>query len=122
MELNGRTWGSLSLARWRGLDYPAWTVRAALDEHYVPPVPEERPHIVCRHLGRELAHVAFVARGAPSEALDSWPRVWPTLRDLMRTSRRDRLYNWKRSQPDVLLADTLQTLGFYARRAAGSSR
>jgi hypothetical protein len=37
-------------------------------------------------------------------------------------SRRDRLYNWNRSQPDVLLADTLDTLGFYARRAAGGWR
>jgi predicted ATP-grasp superfamily ATP-dependent carboligase len=122
MELNGRTWGSMSLARWRGLDYPAWTVRAALDEDHVPTVPAARPDIVCRHLAGELAHAAFVARGAPSGALDAWPRLWPTIRALARMSRRDRLYNWRRSQPDVLLADTLATLGLYARRAIGSHR
>ena len=32
MELNGRAWGSLALARRRGFEYPAWTVRAALDD------------------------------------------------------------------------------------------
>jgi predicted ATP-grasp superfamily ATP-dependent carboligase len=122
MELNGRAWGSMSLARRRGFDYPAWTVRAALDEAYVPALPADRPEIVCRHLGRELAHAAFVARGAPSGALDAWPRLWPTIRALARMSRRDRLYNWKRSQPEVLLADTMATLGLYARRAVGSQR
>lgn len=122
MELNGRTWGSLALARRRGLDYPAWTVRGALDPDYEPEVPSYAPELVCRHLGGELAHVAFVARGAPSRGLDSWPRLWPTIRSLARTSRRERFYNWNRSQPDVLLAETVATIGLYARRAVAGRR
>ena len=31
MELNGRPWGSLALARRQGLEYPAWNVRSTLD-------------------------------------------------------------------------------------------
>jgi predicted ATP-grasp superfamily ATP-dependent carboligase len=37
MELNGRTWGSMALARYRGLAYPGWAVLAALDPEFTPP-------------------------------------------------------------------------------------
>jgi predicted ATP-grasp superfamily ATP-dependent carboligase len=122
MELNGRAWGSLALARRRGFEYPAWTVRAALDESFVPAVPERPPDIVARHLGMELVHLAFVLRGPSSTSLTDWPRVWPTIRQLARVRRGDRLYNWKRSQPDVLIADTVQTLRYYLRQAFRSGR
>ena len=108
MELNGRAWGSLALARRRGFEYPAWTVGTALDGGFAAAVPERPPAIVCRHLGMELVHLAFVLRGPSSTALDEWPRFWPTIRDLVRVRRGERLYNWKRSQPDVLLADTAE--------------
>ena len=36
MELNGRAWGSMALARRRGFEYPAWTVRAALEPAFEP--------------------------------------------------------------------------------------
>ena len=36
MELNGRTWGSMALARHRGYRYPSWAVRSALDSRFVP--------------------------------------------------------------------------------------
>ena len=117
MELNGRAWGSLALARRRGYEYPAWTVQAALDESFAPQVPENPPDVLCRNIALELVHLAFVARGPQSASLTGWPRVLPTIRSLLRISRRDRLYNWKRSQPRVLLADTLQTLREYAGRA-----
>src|SRR5690242_4759666 len=119
MELNGRAWGSLALARRRGFEYPDWAVQAALDESFVPQPPESPPDERARNFGLELVHLAFVARGPQSASLTNWPRVWPTIRDLLRISRRDRLYNWKRSQPRVLLADTLQTLREYAGRARG---
>jgi predicted ATP-grasp superfamily ATP-dependent carboligase len=122
MELNGRPWGSMALARRRGFEYPAWSVRAALDPEYAPPEPERPPAIVCRHLGMELVHLAFVARGPQSVGISSWPKLWPTLREMARISRRDRLYNWRRSEPDVLLADTSSFLRLYARRAAGGVR
>ena len=39
MELNGRTWGSMALARHRGLSYPSWAVQAALDPEFTLPYP-----------------------------------------------------------------------------------
>ncbi|HTD64819.1 MAG TPA: hypothetical protein VK732_08780 [Verrucomicrobiae bacterium] len=122
MELNGRTWGSLALARRRGFEYPAWTVRSSLDESFVPVAPADPPDMVCRNLGMELMHLAFVLRGPRSIALRDWPKLWPTIRDLLRVSRKDRLYNWKRSEPSVLAWDTAQTLGFYVRRALRTAR
>ena len=120
MELNGRPWGSMALARRRGFEYPAWSVQAALDPDFVPVAPVDPPDILARHLGMELAHVAFVVRGPQSKALTKWPKLWPTLRAMIRPSRRDRLYNWRASEPDVLAADTWSFIRFFARRAAGS--
>jgi hypothetical protein len=76
------------------------------------------PDLLCRNVGLELVHLAFVLRGPQSASLNgSWPRVWPTLRALARPSRRHRLYNWNRSQPRVLAADTWWILRDYAKRA-----
>jgi hypothetical protein len=122
MELNGRPWGSLALSRRRGFEYPAWAVQAALDDSFVPQPPENPPEVLCRNIGLELVHLAFVVRGPQSASLTRWPRLWPTIRSLLRVTRRDRLYNWKRSQPRVLVADTLQTLREYAGRAGRSGR
>jgi hypothetical protein len=41
---------------------------------------------------------------------------------MARVTRRDRLYNWRLSEPDVLVADTSSFLRFYARRVAGGVR
>lgn len=122
MELNGRAWGSMALARRRGLEYPAWTVRAALDPGFAPVPPPQPAEIRCRHLGLELTHLAFVARGPQSSALADWPRLGTAMRDVCRIGRGDRLYNWDRSQPAVLLADTAGTLRQYAARMTGRRR
>ena len=122
MELNGRAWGSMALARRRGFEYPAWTVRAVLDPDFDPVQPVDPPDIVARHLGMELAHLAFVLRGPQSKALTSWPKLWPTLRAMTRHSSRNRLYNWRRSEPDVLAVDTWGFVRFFARRALSSDR
>lgn len=119
MELNGRTWGSLALARRRGFEYPAWTVRAALDPGFDPVPPPRPPQIVCRNLGLEIVHLAFVARGPRSAAVMDWPRTGRAVRDVCRFARGDRLYNWNRSQPGVLAADTLATLRLYAGKITG---
>jgi predicted ATP-grasp superfamily ATP-dependent carboligase len=120
MELNGRPWGSMALARRRGFEYPAWAVEGALDDSFVPQAPEHPPDVLCRNVALELVHLAFVVRGPQSESLTRWPKLWPTILGLLRITRRDRLYNWKSSQPRVFLADTLQTLRQYAGRAAGN--
>ena len=111
MELNGRTWGSMALARRRGLEYPAWAVQAQLGLPQVPAPPDNPPDRVVRHLGRELAHLAFVIRGPQSSAVTSWPGVWGTVGALLRVRRGDRLYNWNARQPRVLVADTAETIG-----------
>jgi len=122
MELNGRPWGSMALSRRRGFEYPAWSIKATLDPLWSPVAPSAPPDLRCRHLGMELAHLAFVLRGPRSEALTNWPRAWPTVADLLRISRQDRLYNWDRHQPTVLLADTWATLKFYLSRVVRSKQ
>ena len=53
MELNGRTWGSLALARRLGLEYPAWAALEALELGHPSAVPEfdAVSSVICRHLG-----------------------------------------------------------------------
>jgi biotin carboxylase len=111
MELNGRTWGSLALARRLGLEYPAWAARDALG--LAPPPPDVElgdETIVCRHLGREIIHVLSVLRGPRSAAIEGWPSRWGTVRDVMRVRREERWYNWSARHPAVFLDDTLQTV------------
>ena len=110
MELNGRPWGSMALARRRGLEYPAWTVEATLDPDFEPTPPPPGPDILCRNLGLELVHVMFVLRGPRSAAQTHWPGKVRTLRDVLHFRRTDRWYNWCRSQPLVLAADTFRTV------------
>lgn len=110
VELNGRAWGSMALACRRGLEYPAWAVQESLHQHISPEIPSDPPHIVARHLGREIAHLAFVVRGPQSSAVSSWPRLGQTLGSVLRIRSEDRLYNWNRRQPRVLISDTVGTL------------
>jgi hypothetical protein len=117
MELNGRTWGSMALARRRGLRYPVWAVEAALghDPDPAPAGPDHDPTpgdrvIVTRHLGRELVHLAFVMRG-PRHGVDAeWPGRLRTARTVLSWRRGDVLYNHRRGELPTLLADTWQTV------------
>jgi hypothetical protein len=107
MELNGRTWGSMALARHRGLGYPGWAVRAALDPEFAPPYPGlaevQAPHVTARHLGREIVHLGMVlARGDA-------PRI-ATVRDVLIPHRGERWYNWRPGEPAVFAADTWNTV------------
>jgi hypothetical protein len=119
MELNGRSWGSLALARRLGLEYPAW---AAYDALGLTPPPLARSFepsadpVVCRHLGREILHVGAVVRGPRSTASTDWPSRWRTLLDVARVRRGERWYNWSSSHPSVFLADTVDTLLDAVRR------
>ncbi len=122
MELNGRAWGSMALARRRGFEYPAWTVRATLDPAFEPAPPPDPPEIRCRNLGLELVHLMFVARGPQSGAPMAWPRLGRSVREVCTFARGDRLYNWARSQPDVLVADTWGTLRQYTRKMVRKRR
>jgi predicted ATP-grasp superfamily ATP-dependent carboligase len=120
VELNGRSWGSLALARRLGFEYPAWAVLATLG---TPPptaaiAPSPQP-VVCRHLGREIVHLANVVRGPRSAALDEWPSRWGTVRAVARVRRNERWYNWSARHPAVFVDDTVQTvLAPFRRRAS----
>jgi biotin carboxylase len=122
MELNGRAWGSMALARRRGFEYPAWTVRAALEPDFQPAPPAQPPEIVCRNLGLEIIHLMHVARGPQSDAPMAWPRLSSTILDMCTITGSDRLYNWDSSQPAVLVADTVETLRQYAKNTMAKLR
>lgn len=110
MEVNGRAWGSMALALRRGYDYPLWAVRQALDPDFRPASgPAEAPHVVCRHLGRELIHLAAVLRGPTGADVGRWPKRGRTLRE-MRFSRADRWYNARRGEARVFVRDTWSAL------------
>jgi predicted ATP-grasp superfamily ATP-dependent carboligase len=111
VELNGRPWGSMALCRRQGLEYPAWHVELAIDERSrAGSAVSSGPGVVCRHVGRELMHLLFVLRGAKSNALSKWPLFWKTIRDVLHFDRNDGLYNWRRDDPKVFIADFYYTI------------
>ena len=111
VELNGRPWGSMALCRRQGLEYPAWHVNLALDQHSkAGQVKSSDSRIICRHAGREFMHVLFVLRGARSNALNRWPSFWKTIADVLHFRRRDGLYNWRSNDKKVFWADFYYTI------------
>jgi predicted ATP-grasp superfamily ATP-dependent carboligase len=116
LELNGRLWGSLALARRTGYEYPAWAVAHALDREFRPPsVPSSQP-VLCRHLGREIVHLLFVLRGPRSRAIENWPARWDTIRALCRRRRDECWYNWRPGAMGFFLDDTARTVLDQIRR------
>lgn len=111
MELNGRPWGSMALARRQGLEYPAWSVRLAIDAQLSFATDHSgTPGLVCRHLGRELLYPLFVLRGPKSKALSNWPSVLKAIRDIIRVRRGDVFYNWRKDDPKVFVSDCYYTI------------
>jgi hypothetical protein len=110
MELNGRPWGSMALARRQGLEYPAWHVQLVIDPTSIINLNGNgRPDLVCRHVGRELLYPFFVLRGPKSKALGAWPSFWKALREVIRIQRGESLYNWRKDDPKVLIYDCYYT-------------
>lgn len=117
VELNGRSWGSMALARRLGYEYPAWAVAARLDGVLPAPPPPPLEPVVCRHLGRELVHLLIVLRGRPSKALTLWPSRRRTLREVLTFRRSDRWYNLEPGARRVFVYDTVSTVGRELSRA-----
>jgi hypothetical protein len=111
VELNGRPWGSIALSRRQALEYPAWHVQLALDpaSRAGTGAPSEAG-IVSRNAGREFLHLLFVLRGPRSKALGTWPPFWQTVRQVVRFRRGETLYNWRRDDAKVFLADFYSTV------------
>jgi hypothetical protein len=113
MELNGRAWGSMALARHRGYRYPSWAVQAALDPRFRPAEPAAPPEVTARHLGREIVHLGTVlARGGA-------PRL-AAVRGVVAMRRGERWYNYRAGEIGVFAADTWATVR--AQAASGISR
>jgi predicted ATP-grasp superfamily ATP-dependent carboligase len=111
VELNGRPWGSMALARRQGLEYPAWSASIALaDDSHVGTVKLASPGLVCRNLGRELMYLLFVIRGPKSAAIVDWPSFWTAVRTILRTNRSECYYNWRSDDKKVFFADCFYTL------------
>jgi hypothetical protein len=109
MELNGRPWGSLALARRLGFEYPAWAVARTLDPS--APLPEAPPYfeLLCRHLGRELIHLLFVIRGS-DHAHAEWAGRLATMRALLRRESPTAWYNRAPEMRGVFLYDAWRTV------------
>lgn len=107
MEMNGRMWGSLALARRQGFEYPQWAVSGALDPAFVPASTGKfQDGRVARHLGRELAHLAFVARGPKSDFYRaSWPGLFQAAASVLRPSSPSTFYNYDRRAPAYVLRE-----------------
>lgn len=124
MELNGRAWGSMALARRHGFEYARWAVDEALGRSpredlprvLVPAGPE---HLVARHAGRELVHLGAVLRSGRRGP--GWPTRAGAARSVLRVSRSDAWYNLEPGgSRRVFLADTWRTVSSQVRgRAPG---
>jgi hypothetical protein len=110
IELNGRPWGSMALARRMDFEYPAWSIMQILDPAFRPETPVPREYVTCRHLGRELIHILQVLRGPSSAAIPNWPSFWRTLFTIFKISRNDCWYNWNPRNKVLFLADTYDTI------------
>ena len=120
VELNGRSWGSMALARRLGYEYPAWAVESRLGGSLPSPPPPPARTVVCRHLGRELVHLLIVMRGRPSDALTLWPSRRRTLLEVLTFRRGDRWYNLEPGRGRLFLYDTVSTVGRELSRALRS--
>jgi hypothetical protein len=109
MELNGRAWGSLALARRLGYEYPAWAVARLLDGAATLPEAPPFAELLCRHLGRELVHLLFVLRG-PGSYPGAWPGRGETLHALLRNGRQTSWYNLSPGMRGVFLDDAWRTV------------
>lgn len=117
MEVNGRLWGSLALARRTGFEYPAWAVAQAADPDFTPaPNPMAPGPTTVRHLGRDLLHLLHVLRG-PRTAFHraGWPRFWPSVGAVLRPGRREGFYNYDPRWPGYFLRDAVAVVGHALR-------
>lgn len=120
VEFNGRAWGSMALSRRRGLEYPAWNVKSATCAAWTGERLPQRPgNIVCRHLGRECAHLLFVLRGPRSHAYKEWPSFWRTVVDVLTIGKQDSFYNWRRDDKAVFFTDWWYTMRQIIARGLG---
>lgn len=111
MELNGRPWGSMALARAQGFDYPKWAADLTLlGVEPLPPPKEIAPvNMESRHLGRELIHIAHLLRPRRSTGERSHSLL-ASLIGMFLPMRPVRFYNLRSAGWGVFLRDTAYSL------------
>lgn len=116
MELNGRVWGSMALARRNGLDYPVWAAEVAFDKEFKPERGPQRRHMV-RHLGREILHMVFLLRG-PKTAFhrQNWPKWYVSLAGVLKPTSLSGFYNYDPSHRSFFLSDAWATVTAVLRK------
>ena len=112
MELNGRMWGSLALARRQGLEYPAWAVASTISPEFQLVVPKStQSSAIQRHLGRDLLHLLFVLRGPKTDFhRKGWPRFWRSALGVFKPTHPRAFYNYDPSHRSYFLRDALWTM------------
>jgi hypothetical protein len=111
VEFNGRPWGSTSLSRRQGLEYPAWHATLAVEnESNVGLHSSSESGVVCRNAGREFMHLLFVLRGPKSKALNGWPSFAKAVTEVACVRSGETFYNWRREDPKVFVSDFWYTI------------
>jgi hypothetical protein len=119
IEFNGRTWGSMALARRIGFEYPAWAADERLYGRTEPKAPDSYPLVTCRHLGFEISHLLAVMKGPRSRTV-TFPSRLSAAKDFLRVRRNDRWYNLRPGCRRVFVDDTVQSaLAPLMRQARG---
>lgn len=72
MEVNGRFWGSLPLARAAGVDFPILLVRALTGE-LLPAAEPYRVGVRCRYLKGDLSYLSAALKGRPKDWRGPYP-------------------------------------------------
>ena len=112
MELNGRMWGSMALARRQGLEYPAWAVEAVEIPGFRPPEKKETPiDEPVRNLGREILHLLFVLRGPKTSFhRQTWPQFGKSLQGVLRPAPLRQFYNYDPDCRSYMFRDAVATV------------
>jgi protein-tyrosine-phosphatase len=121
VELNGRPWGSMALARAQGYEYPRW----AADQFLGKPLDVDSAKVAAlegpqnfetRHFGRELIHLAhLVLPGYRSGG--GRPSLISSLKGMVLPGRQVTYYNLKSCGWRIFLWDTLYCLARHDRNS-----
>lgn len=113
MELNGRPWGSMALARAQGFDYPTWAADLEIKrtEPCLPPnvAGAYTRNVECRHFGREMIHLAHLFRQALRTG-KSEPSISASLLGMIAPRRKVDYYNLPSAGWGIFFRDTIFSL------------
>ena len=98
MEVNGRFWGSLPLARAAGVDFPILLVRALVGET-LPPVKPYRVGVRCRYLKGDLSYLSAALKGRPKDWRGPYPGRLEALGAVLPWPGRWHSYNFSFGDP-----------------------